>query len=100
KGATDRFLMMAAIRLVGVIFGLCVLPFVPMPSVHVWSILLAATAAHYAYYYLLLRSYHFGDLSLIYPIARGLTPIILAVASFLMLGERLTTVEIGAVALT
>jgi uncharacterized membrane protein len=40
-----------------------------------------------------------GDLSHVYPIARGVSPLIVTLISVLFLGERLTTVGLFAVAL-
>src|SRR5947207_7646327 len=50
KSAGDRLLMMAAIRLVGLTYGLVMLPFVPWPSPGTWMWLAFATAAVFAYY--------------------------------------------------
>lgn len=47
------------------------------------------------YCYLMGRGYACGDLSQVYPLARGLAPVLIAVLGWLILGERLTI--IGAV---
>jgi drug/metabolite transporter (DMT)-like permease len=100
KSAGDRLLMMAAIRLVGLTYGLVVLPFVPLPSPVVWMWLAFATVAVFAYYGLLIQSYRVGDMSLVYPIARGAAPVLLALIAFLAIDERLSLLQIAAVALT
>jgi drug/metabolite transporter (DMT)-like permease len=99
KSAADRVLMMGAIRLVGLLFGLAVLPFVPWPSPTTWIWLAAATAATFAYYCLLIESYRIGDLSQVYPLARGSAPVLLALIAFVTIGERLAPAQIMAVAL-
>lgn len=43
---------------------------------------------HIAYYFLLQRGYQVGDLSLVYPIARGSGPILASLGAVLLLGER------------
>jgi drug/metabolite transporter (DMT)-like permease len=43
---------------------------------------------HIAYYFLLQRGYHSGDLSLVYPLARGTGPALSVVGAILLLGER------------
>ena len=73
------------------------------PAVAVWLIVvplrhpltplglafIAGTAAiHAAYLLLLQRGYRAGDLSLVYPLARGTGPLIASVAAVLFLGER------------
>ena len=99
KSAADRLLMMAAIRLVGLVFALVVLPFVPWPSPATWIWLALASAATFAYYGLLLESYRLGDLSHVYPLARGSAPILLALIAFVAIDERLAPTQITAVAL-
>ena len=100
KSAGDRLLMMAAIRLVGLTYGLVMLPFVPWPSPVTWMWLGFATVAVFAYYGLLIQSYRVGDMSLVYPVARGAAPILLALIAFLAIDERLSPLQIAAVALT
>lgn len=99
KSAADRVLMMAAIRLVGLLFGLAVLPFVPWPSYATWILLALAAAATFAYYGLLIESYRIGDLSQVYPLARGSAPVLLALIAFVVIDERLAPAQIAAVAL-
>lgn len=51
--------------------------------------MIAGTAALHAAYFLLLdKGYQFGDLSVIYPLARGTGPMLALVAAVLLLGER------------
>jgi drug/metabolite transporter (DMT)-like permease len=99
KSADDRMLMMGAIRLVGLLFGLAVLPFVPWPSHTTWIWLALASTATFAYYGLLIESYRIGDLSHVYPLARGSAPVLLALIAFVAIDERLEPAQIAAVAL-
>jgi drug/metabolite transporter (DMT)-like permease len=100
KNAGDRLLMMEAIRAVGLTYGLVMLPFVPWPSAVTVGWLTCATVAVFAYYGLLIQSYRIGDMSLVYPIARGSAPILLALIAFLTIDERLSSLQIAAVTLT
>lgn len=52
--------------------------------------LLGSTLLHLAYFLLLQRGYRFGDLSLVYPIARGTGPILSTVGAIILFGERPT----------
>lgn len=97
KGAADAVLMMGAIRLVGLAFGLCVVPFMPWPSPTTWILLAVASVATFSYYGLLIQSYRIGDLSLVYPIARGSAPILLALIAYVAIGEKLTWTQIAGV---
>jgi drug/metabolite transporter (DMT)-like permease len=45
-------------------------------------------ALHAGYFVLLQRGYRVGDLSLVYPLARGLGPLLATLAAVLLLGER------------
>jgi drug/metabolite transporter (DMT)-like permease len=51
------------------------------------------------YYLFLIASYRLGDFSHVYPIARGVSPLIVTLISVLLLGERLATAGLFAVAL-
>ena len=99
KSATDPLLTMAAIRLVGLLFGLAVLPFVPWPSDTALMWLGLACVANFAYHGLLIQSYRVGDLSLVYPLARGSAPVLLALTAFMAIDERLAPAQIAAVIL-
>ena len=99
KTSGDRFLVLVAIRLVGLVFGVVVLALVPWPAGPSWPWLLAAVAIHYAYYALLTNTYRLGDLSQTYPLSRGLAPVLVAVLAWLA-GEALSPAGIAGVALT
>ena len=61
---------------------------------------LALTAAvMFAYYALLIRSYGVGDMSVVYPLARGLAPVLTTIAAFFAIGETLGPGQIVAVAM-
>src|SRR5882757_8035711 len=91
KSAGDRALTMVAIRTVGMMLGLVALPFVDWPSPGSWKWLAGTTVVMFAYYALLVRSYGVGDMSVVYPLARGLAPVLITVAAFLMIDEALST---------
>jgi drug/metabolite transporter (DMT)-like permease len=99
KSAGDRTLTMVAIRVAGLALGLAALPFVDWPAAESWKWLALTAIVQFAYYGLLIRSYGAGDMSVVYPLARGLAPILTTIAAFLVIGETLTTGQIAAVAL-
>jgi drug/metabolite transporter (DMT)-like permease len=55
-----------------------------------WPWLLASTLVHSIYLLALVRSYSVGDLSQVYPIARGSAPMLIAILAFPLLGESLS----------
>ena len=92
-------MMMVAIRSVGLILGLCALPFVEWPAAASWKWLALTVLVQFAYFVLLVRSYSIGDMSVVYPLARGLAPVLTTIAAFLFAGEALTAGQVVAVAL-
>ena len=65
------------------------LPFVPLPDPVLLPYIAASTVIHWGYYYFLNTSYRFGDLSFVYPVARGMAPLLVALPAFIWLGEAL-----------
>lgn len=70
-----------------------------LPSRDIWPILLGSGAIHAAYNLALVQAYEHGDLSIVYPVARGLAPLFVAMAAPMLLGERLPPVALAAVIL-
>ena len=54
---------------------------------------------HLGYFVLLQRGYAIGDLSLVYPLARGTGPLLATAAAIVLLGERPGTVALLGIAL-
>ncbi len=99
KSAGDRMLTMAALRFTGLTIGLCALPFVDWPAQESWKWLLLTAAVQFGYYVLLVRSYNIGDMSVVYPLARGLAPVLTTIAAALAIGETLNDGQTAAVVL-
>lgn len=60
---------------------------VPVPARESWPFIAASVTIHLAYYYLLVAAYRVGDLSLVYPLMRGVAPLLTAVLGVALLGE-------------
>ncbi len=75
-----------------------VLPFVPAPDLASLPYLLAGILLHVGYQLFLLYSYRTGDLTQVYPIARGAAPLIVTLTSIVFLGVSLRPIELLAVA--
>jgi drug/metabolite transporter (DMT)-like permease len=99
KSAGDRVMTMVAIRVVGLALGLAALPFVDWPSAAGWTWLVPTALVQFGYYALLTRSYGIGDMSVVYPLARGLAPVLTTIAAAVAIGETLNTGQTAAVAL-
>jgi drug/metabolite transporter (DMT)-like permease len=97
KFGADKHLGMTAIVLGHVPIALVVLPFVPFPARESWPWLLAGLALHTGYQLFLMMSYRIGDLTQVYPIARGTAPLLVAGISVVFLGVHLSPLELLAI---
>ncbi len=88
KRSSERVLVAAWAMLLGaVVFIPTLVPAWPPPA-EVWPFVGASAVVYVAYYGCLARAYGDGDFSLVYPIARGTAPAMLALWAVLFLGER------------
>lgn len=99
KSDKDRLVSFGLVMIVGSVMGLVAVPFLPLPDLRAWPYLIMSMIIHNAYYFFLLRAYAHGDLSHVYPIARGLGPLLVALFSGVLIGEYLSAGEAGGVAL-
>jgi drug/metabolite transporter (DMT)-like permease len=97
KGTPDRLLMMVAIRIVGLFYGVVLLWCAGMPSIESLKWATATVVAMWAYQALLVQGYHAGDLGFIYPLARGLAPVLLTGFAFLLIGETISVPQLSGV---
>jgi drug/metabolite transporter (DMT)-like permease len=70
--------------------GLVAVPFlfvVPLPATGSRPYIGASVAIHIAYYYLMINAYRSGDLSLVYPLMRGVAPLITGLLGVVALRE-------------
>ncbi|GBF25345.1 hypothetical protein MnTg02_00375 [bacterium MnTg02] len=99
KGNSDKILGMTAVVLGHVPFALLAMPFVPLPAMASWPYLAAGVALHLGYQLFLMFSYRIGDLTQVYPIARGSAPLIVAGVSIAFLGVQLSSSSLVAIAI-
>ncbi len=90
---TSMFLLSVGHALI----GLAIVPFFPLPPAQVWPWLLASGLIHMAYQLFLAYAYEQGDLSRVYPIARGAAPLIVLVVGLVALAEPLSGAEIAGI---
>ena len=77
--------------------GLALLWYNSMDFPGLWF-LLASVVLHVFYFMLLARGYAIGDLSLVYPVARGMGPMLVPVLAVILLGEIVETMAIVGIA--
>jgi drug/metabolite transporter (DMT)-like permease len=87
KRTPDRLVMMVAIRIVGLLYGFMLLWYAGIPSIESLKWLIAAAVAMWVYQALLVQGYNFGDLSFVYPLARGVAPVVLTALAFLLIKQ-------------
>ena len=99
KSGQDRVATMALVIGVGGLIGLAGLPFVPLPAPAAWPWLLLSVLLHQTYFATLLLAYRTGDLSQVYPVARGAAPLLVALGAWLLADEALSPAETLGVAI-
>lgn len=100
KSAGDRTVMLGLIALGHVIPGFALALNLPAQDPASWFFIALSTVIHWGYYYLLNLAYRSGDLSVVYPIARGAAPLLVALGAWVAIGEGLPPlawVGIGAI---
>ena len=85
----DRLALIRVLSLTQFVLSLSLVPFVAVPAAESWPYLAASTVLSTGYMLFLNRAYQTADLSLVYPLARGVAPFIVAVVSVGFLGEQL-----------
>jgi drug/metabolite transporter (DMT)-like permease len=83
----DPLLDTAAVVAGSAIWGLAVIPFVPLPDVAAWKFAAASAAIHFGYYVTLAHAYRTGDLSFAYPLMRGTAPLLTTLLGIVFLRE-------------
>ena len=89
KKSPDRLVTMATLHLVSGVIGIAAVPFLPTPHPESWPYIFASVVLHLGYQLFLVKAYIYGDLGQVYPIARGLSPLILVFVSFFGLVKNL-----------
>jgi drug/metabolite transporter (DMT)-like permease len=95
----DRALFMAVLLTASGIGALCATPFLPFPSAAAWPYIGLSVLLHVGYSTCLVVAYGHGDLSHVYPLARGSAPLLVALASGVLFGEVMSETAWLAVAL-
>lgn len=97
KGGADKHLTMACVVLGHAPLALIIMVVEPFPAPESWPYLVGGIILHFGYQVFLLTSYRIGDLTQVYPIARGSSPLIVAGISVMFLGVVLSTIEVAAI---
>ena len=63
---------------------------VPFPTTYIWILIIISALLHGLYRLLVVYSYKYGDLSFVYPIARGSSSLLLALISVIYLSDKIS----------
>jgi drug/metabolite transporter (DMT)-like permease len=86
ESLTNTVLILAGSAVIGVVL----LPFFSLPLRPCWPYIGASVVIHIVYFSLLLLAYKKGEMSLVYPLMRGLPPVLTAIAASILLSESLS----------
>lgn len=89
KGAGDRTMVLGLVALGHVVPGLFLALNYGAPDPAAFPYVVGTTVIHWGYYVLLNIAYRTGDLSVVYPIARGLAPVLIALGAVVWADEYL-----------
>ncbi len=98
KATPDRVVAFALFGLAYFACGAIGIVLTPPPAVASWPFLAASMMLHTIYAMLLVRSYRLGDFNQVYPIARGSAPLLVAIVATVVVGDRMTGLELAGVA--
>ncbi|CAN7649123.1 EamA family transporter [Cupriavidus necator] len=98
KGGGDKTLSTVMVAVSAGLMGAVALPALPQPAPASWPFIAASVGVHVVYFALVARIYHTADMSQTYPLMRGTAPLLVAVASVGWLGEHLSGLAWGGIA--
>ena len=87
KGGSDVLMDTAAIVVGAGVIALPCLLLVPLPAPASWPYIIASIVTHLAYYFFMVSAYRSGDLSLVYPLMRGVAPLLTGVLAIFWMHE-------------
>ncbi|CAN2973575.1 MULTISPECIES: EamA family transporter [Pseudomonas] len=94
KFSGERLLVIACMDSVALLFVIVAVGFVSLPPLDIWPWIAASALFELLYRYLLIQAYRVGDLGLVYPLMRGLSPLVVLVLTLVFAGEVLSTQQI------
>ncbi|KRP81545.1 MULTISPECIES: EamA family transporter [Pseudomonas] len=94
KFSGERLLVIACMDSVALLFVAVAVGFVSLPPLDIWPWIAASALFELLYRYLLIQAYRVGDLGLVYPLMRGLSPLVVLVLTLVFAGEVLSTQQI------
>ena len=94
KKSGNGLAIMAMTSIIEIIIFLPLVFTVPLPSTNIWFFIFATTILHVFYRYSVITSYKYGDLSFVYPIARGGSVLIIGLISLLIIESNISVLGV------
>lgn len=99
KQSDDKLLGMSAVVIGHIPFSFIALAFAPFPHQDALLYIFCSVVFHTGYQWFLLNAYRLGDLSRVYPLSRGVAPMLVTLVSISFLGVVLSQTELAAIAM-
>jgi drug/metabolite transporter (DMT)-like permease len=97
-GIKDQTLAFALIGVGGVAVAIPLIIVAALPRTDSWPYLLSSVAIHVFYVLLLMQCYRLGEFSQVYPLARGVSPLVVTILAAVFVHEHLALPQIAGVA--
>lgn len=91
KAGSEKSLDAAMVALGAATVAVPFLPFMPLPHPDAWPFILVSALFQFVYFQLVAASYRAGDIGLVYPLMRGVAPLLVAATSGALIGENLSS---------
>jgi drug/metabolite transporter (DMT)-like permease len=96
-GIKDQVLAFGLIGVGGAAVAVPLVVLFPLPLGACWPYLLASVFIHVFYNLLLMRAYRYGDFGQVYPLARGMSPLVVTVLAAVFAAERPSALQVAGV---
>jgi drug/metabolite transporter (DMT)-like permease len=96
-GIKDQMLAFALIGVGGILAAIPLIVVAALPKPASWPYLLGSVAIHVFYVLLLMQCYRLGEFSQVYPLARGVSPLVVTILAAVFVGEHLALPQIAGV---
>jgi drug/metabolite transporter (DMT)-like permease len=96
-GIKDQTLAFALIGVGGIVVAIPLVIVAAMPRAGAWPYLAGSIAIHVFYNLLLMRCYRYGEFGQVYPLARGISPVVVTILAAVFVHEHLALPQVGGV---
>lgn len=99
RNGGDRLWTVTVMSFSGTLLALAFIITLPFPAASAWPCIALSAVLQVGYSVLLVAAYRHGDLGQVYPVVRGVVPVLVTLGGFLFAGERLGAPQVGGVLL-